>query len=128
MIGHRSGKKDVTAPTDKILKEQPSPADLYSELWLIPSILFLRKVLSEIRKALASGLVVLCEAGPAAGILSFAAACAKICTLANNTTGTSNRVKRNFPLILISMVSLRFSILFLGFYRTGLLGRPEVVQ
>src|SRR5438046_331015 len=105
MIGHRPEKKDFATPTEKIREEQADPADTYSgmgratvsadcdlKLWFIaiPSILFMRKFRSEIRGTSAWGLVVLCDAGPATGMLLSAPACAKICTPANNRTGTSN--------------------------------------
>jgi hypothetical protein len=85
------------------LEEQLGLADSGRISW----ILFIRKFRSEITNTSAWGLVIWCEAGPDAGILLSAAACANICTPANSRTGTSNRIELNFPLILISMVSLR---------------------
>jgi len=106
MIGHPPGA-DFVNPSEKILEEQPRPSDSYSDmgrasvpadsdlkLWsiAITAILFIMKVRSEIRGRSAWGFAVLCEAGPAKGILLSAAACANICTPVNNRTGTSNRI------------------------------------
>ena len=88
------------------LEEQPAPVDSYSDmgcamvpaacdlkLWFIaPSILFIMKVLSEIRNTSAWDIVVLYEAGLVIGILVSAAAWANICTPVNNRTGTSKHI------------------------------------
>lgn len=106
MIGHRPEDKDFAAPNEKIREEQPGPANSYSDmgramvsadcdlkLWfaVIPAILFIRNVRSEIRSTSALGPVILCEA-ELAGILLSAVACANIGTPANNRTGTNNRI------------------------------------
>ena len=87
-------EKDSASLTEKILAEQLIPADCDWKPWsvIISSILFMREVRSEITNTPAWGLVVLCEAGPGAGILLSVAACANACTPANNRTGTSNRI------------------------------------
>jgi hypothetical protein len=87
-------EKDSATPTEKIPEEHPIPADCDLNPWsfIISSILFMREVRSEITNTPAWGFVVLCEAGPGAGILLSVAACAKACTPANNRTGTSNRI------------------------------------
>src|SRR5262249_1826655 len=79
-------------------------------LWLTASssMLFIIKVRSEIRTS-AWRLVVLTEAGSAAGIVPYAAACANICAPASSRKGTSNRIELNFSFILILKVSLRSS-------------------
>jgi hypothetical protein len=106
------------------LEEQLGPDDSCS----ISRILFIRKFRSEITITPSWGFVIWCEAGPDAGILLSAAACANICTAANNRIGTSNRIQLSFPLVLISMVSLHSSnfvpqvyiLTFIGyaFYKT----------
>jgi hypothetical protein len=81
---------DFAALSEKMLEEQPGFADSFIT---IPSILFITELPSEMIGMPAWGLVVasaLGEAGLAAGILLSAAACANICTPANNKTAISN--------------------------------------
>jgi hypothetical protein len=112
MIGHRSPEPGRPNATDEILEVQPldlKPLKLWS---VVPSILFIRKVRSEITTTSAWGLVVLTEAAlteaaSGAGMVLFATGWANICNPANSRTGTSNRIKLSFPFVLTSMVSLR---------------------
>jgi hypothetical protein len=94
-------KRVFASPAEKMLEEQAGSAESYSDmgnvacdlkLFAIPSMLFIRKVLSEITSTSAWGLVALCEAGPADGVLLSGGACANICTPANNRTGTNSRI------------------------------------
>jgi hypothetical protein len=106
MMWHRS-------PIDKALAAQLDDFKLWSIA--ISLMLCIMKVRSEIRTS-AWCLVVLTEAGSAAGIVPFAAARAKICAPASSRTGTSNRIELNFSIVLILMVSLRSSNSVTQFY------------
>ncbi len=81
---------------ERALEEQPA----------VPAMLFISEIRSEITTTPASAFVTEGEAGVAVVLLS-APAIANICTPANNTRATSNRIQLNFPSILMAMVSLR---------------------
>jgi hypothetical protein len=106
--------REFATATEEILEQPGSAACDWNFRFVASS--FIRKVRSEIRSTPAWVLVIVAEAGPPAGILLSAAACANICTPANNRTGTSNRIKLDFPFILILWFPFVLQILFLRFY------------